>query len=245
MDIESFEKRIAEVQEPAALWDLVTEYFETTDVARMIYHHLPPLGAPDGNRVDVAAHGVPDDLVSRYVEERLYLSNPMLRHALQSVEPFYFDEIAARNDLDASERAFIEDVRALGLLNGLGVQVFGPNGRNGYCGLGLRPGVTRIDPSELRNFQWVCQLAHLRYCGMLQSALGPTPSLSEREAEVLSWVARGKSNTSIAEILGISVHTVDAHLRRIYLKLGVYDRISAAVRGIGTGLIPCELPDVT
>jgi LuxR family transcriptional regulator/LuxR family quorum-sensing system transcriptional regulator CciR len=62
---------------------------------------------------------------------------------------------------------------------------------------------------------------------------------------VLSWVARGKSNTSIAEILGISVHTVDAHLRRIYLKLGVYDRISAAVRGIGTGLIPCELPDVT
>ena len=54
---------------------------------------------------------------------------------------------------------------------------------------------------------------------------------------MLGWVAGGKSNTVIADILGISAHTVDAHLRRICLKLGVSDRISAAVRGIGIGLI--------
>ncbi len=66
------------------------------------------------------------------------------------------------------------------------------------------------------------------------------PALSRREVEVLGWVARGKSNGLIGEILGISSATVDAHLRRIYLKLGVFDRISAAVRGIGTGLIHAE-----
>ncbi|MFO1141106.1 MAG: helix-turn-helix transcriptional regulator [Amaricoccus sp.] len=58
-----------------------------------------------------------------------------------------------------------------------------------------------------------------------------------RRAEVLVWVARGKSNGSIADILGISAHTVDAHLRRIYLKLGVADRLSAALRGLGFGII--------
>jgi len=89
----------------------------------------------------------------------------------------------------------------------------------------------------VHTFQWVCQLAHLRYCVLLIPTLGPAPQLTERETEVLGWVARGKSNTSIAEILGISVHTVDAHLRRVYLKLGVFDRISAALRGIGIGLI--------
>ena len=73
---------------------------------------------------------------------------------------------------------------------------------------------------------------------MLQATLGPrADALSERETEVLALVARGKSNALIGDILGISVHTVDAHLRRIYLKLGVFDRISAAVRGIGVGLI--------
>jgi hypothetical protein len=34
---------------------------------------------------------------------------------------------------------------------------------------------------------------------------------------------------------------VDAHLRRIYLKLGVFDRISAALRALGFGLIKLDL----
>ena len=110
----------------------------------------------------------------------------------------------------------------------------------GQCGLGFRAGVRRLEPAVLNEFQWVCQLAHLRYCALLVPTLGPLPELSGRETEVLAWVARGKSNNLIGEILGISTHTVDAHLRRIYLKLGVFDRISAAVRGLGVGLIHSE-----
>ena len=121
--------------------------------------------------------------------------------------------------------------------NGVGIPVYGPNGRDGQCGLGFVPGVRRLRPAVLREFQWVCQLAHLRYCALLIPTLGPAPRLSEREVEVLGWVARGKSNSLIGDILGISAHTVDAHMRRICLKLGVSDRISAAVRGIGVGLI--------
>ncbi len=67
--------------------------------------------------------------------------------------------------------------------------------------------------------------------------MGAPPELSRRENEVLGWVAKGKSNATIGEILGISGHTVDAHLRRIFLKLDVGDRISATVRGLGVGLI--------
>ena len=90
---------------------------------------------------------------------------------------------------------------------------------------------------RLSALRWGGQVMHLRYSELLLESLGDLPSLSEREAEILAWVARGKSNASIGEILGISAHTVDAHLRRIYLKLGVVDRISAALRGLGFGLI--------
>ena len=61
--------------------------------------------------------------------------------------------------------------------------------------------------------------------------------LSGREMEILDWVARGKSNSVIAEILNLSAGTVDTYLRRIYDKLDVSDRTSAAVRGVGMGLI--------
>lgn len=52
--------------------------------------------------------------------------------------------------------------------------------------------------------------------------------LTRREREVLSWIARGKSNPEIAAILGISAATVSKHLERIYPKLGVENRTAAA-----------------
>ena len=54
--------------------------------------------------------------------------------------------------------------------------------------------------------------------------------LTMRESEVLVWIARGKSNRDIAEILGLSARTVNKHLEQIYVKLGVENRASAAVR---------------
>jgi DNA-binding NarL/FixJ family response regulator len=60
--------------------------------------------------------------------------------------------------------------------------------------------------------------------------------ITEREAEVLLWIARGKSNRDIAEILQLSPRTVNKHLEQIYAKLGVENRASAAalaIRAIG------------
>jgi DNA-binding NarL/FixJ family response regulator len=55
-----------------------------------------------------------------------------------------------------------------------------------------------------------------------------------REAEVLMWIARGKSNRDIAEILGLSPRTVNKHLEQIFSKLGVENRTSAATLAIRT-----------
>ena len=54
--------------------------------------------------------------------------------------------------------------------------------------------------------------------------------LTHRESEVLLWIAKGKSNRDIGEILGLSARTVTKHLEQIYVKLGVENRASAAVK---------------
>jgi DNA-binding response OmpR family regulator/DNA-binding CsgD family transcriptional regulator len=51
--------------------------------------------------------------------------------------------------------------------------------------------------------------------------------LTMREAEVLVWTARGKSNREMSEILSISPRTVNKHLERIFTKLGVENRAAA------------------
>ena len=58
-------------------------------------------------------------------------------------------------------------------------------------------------------------------------------ALTARETEVLSWIAKGKTNRDIAEILSLSHRTVNKHLEHIYQKLGVETRAAAAAVAMG------------
>jgi LuxR family transcriptional regulator/LuxR family quorum-sensing system transcriptional regulator CciR len=239
MELEDFERAVAASADADALWLACQTFFPARGVVRMTYHHLPPLGAPDGGEVLFRADGFPEDVIARYVAERMWRINPMLQHARGNPEPFYWSEALGEAEIDPAFVDYVAAARAGGVEDGLGIEVYGPNGRNGYCGLALPAGRAPLPGEEVADFHWACQLAHLRYCALRAEDIAP-PDLSPRESEVLAWVARGKSNAIIGEILGISAHTVDAHLRRIYLKLGVGDRISATLRALGVGLIHAE-----
>jgi DNA-binding CsgD family transcriptional regulator len=61
--------------------------------------------------------------------------------------------------------------------------------------------------------------------------------LTQREIEVLSWVARGKTNAEIAKILSLKTGTIGKYLERIFPKLGVENRTAAASFVLGTNHI--------
>jgi len=56
--------------------------------------------------------------------------------------------------------------------------------------------------------------------------------ITTRESEVLLWLARGKTNREIGQILGTSPRTVNKHLEQIYKKLGVENRTTAATKAL-------------
>jgi len=86
--------------------------------------------------------------------------------------------------------------------------------------------------------------AHLRTARQLQDAVRNAPdtlddatlaarltaafALTPREAEVLFWVIKGKTNRDIGDILGTSPRTVNKHLEHVFEKLGVETRTAAA-----------------
>jgi len=64
-------------------------------------------------------------------------------------------------------------------------------------------------------------------------ALGLAFKLTAREAEVLYWVAQGKTNRDIGDILGTSPRTIHKHLEHVFGKLGVETRTAAAAMAMG------------
>lgn len=73
-----------------------------------------------------------------------------------------------------------------------------------------------------------CERAETVAVAPLARALGLTP----REAEVLRWVAAGKTNRDVGAILGLSPRTVTKHLEHVFTKLGVETRTAAASRAL-------------
>ena len=67
---------------------------------------------------------------------------------------------------------------------------------------------------------------------------GLAEPVSERELEVLSLIGEGLSNQEIAARLYLSLHTVKAHARNIYAKLGVSSRTQAVAKGRALGVLP-------
>lgn len=192
---------------------------------------------------------------TRSYASRLHLADPLPDIALQSGKALRWSEAARLSTLSEEEKAYLAHMATLGLVEGVAVPCWGPGGRTGFVAAS-RPGAARIEDEEVATAQTLLQMGFLRYCELIETPNLSEPRLSQRELDVLTWISRGKSNTVIGDILGISRETVDSYVRRIFAKLGVSDRTSAvtaaALRGYvygGTfrtrpGQQPTEVPSL-
>jgi DNA-binding NarL/FixJ family response regulator len=80
-------------------------------------------------------------------------------------------------------------------------------------------------------------VASMRDARRARDAAGDPADLSERELQVLRLISEGRDNTQIARTLYISPETVKDHVSHILVKLGVENRIQAAVYAVRTDLV--------
>jgi DNA-binding NarL/FixJ family response regulator len=71
----------------------------------------------------------------------------------------------------------------------------------------------------------------------VEDELGPPPSLTERELQVLVGMSRGRSNAEIGRELYLSEDTVKTHARRLFRKIGAADRAQAVALGFRWGFV--------
>lgn len=89
------------------------------------------------------------------------------------------------------------------------------------------------DPSSLgHEGEWLLVLREENHQAAIENLIGAF-RLTLREAEVLFWVTKGKTNKDIGDILQTSPRTVNKHLEHVFEKLGVETRTAAANLALG------------
>jgi DNA-binding response OmpR family regulator len=88
------------------------------------------------------------------------------------------------------------------------------------------------------DFDMLTAIINARLAGVARTGLLPkTTVLNEREIEILTWVARGKTSLEIAKIVGLTKRTVDFHTDNARAKLGAATRTEAVLKAASGRLI--------
>ncbi|MDH0646949.1 LuxR C-terminal-related transcriptional regulator [Pseudomonas sp. GD03858] len=167
------------------------------------------------------------------VDAQTYVRHcPVTRHLLAAREPFFW----SKQVVDGGERYRVVRQPSGPGIHGLQVPVFGPAGLEGAMSLG---GV-RIDgmPASRLSLTLLANAAFINARRLLEAPVeqGGGP-LSERERQVLAWTAAGQRQADIAATLGLSVRTVENHLRAARRRLGVTTTAQAIRIALGSGAL--------
>src|SRR5580704_10322678 len=88
------------------------------------------------------------------------------------------------------------------------------------------------------DFDVLATIINARLAGVARTGLWPKGlGLNDREVEVLTWVARGKTSVEVAQIVGLTKRTVDFHIDNARAKLGAATRTEAAIKAAAGRLI--------
>ena len=172
-----------------------------------------------------------------------YQQNDYVRHDLVpvvarfSARPFTWLEALAGRVPTEKQREHYDWAIGLGIVDVFAVPVHYPGGDFGLCvSIADHP---IEDIFERDALQMASLFAHqrCRELGGQSEASAAATLLTRREVECLRWVLKGKSDTDIGKILGISHTTVHFHIERTKKKLGVKTRTQAAAVVVSLGYL--------
>lgn len=188
---------------------------------------------PHVNRKDrIWAVNWPEGWLKRYAEQRYQLVDLILQRMNLSAEPFRWHEALA--DATTNARKMMNEARAFGLADGFAVPLYGVDG----SAIGISLGGERYDLSKrdeaalhMAVIYFHARLARLR---LSTEAPRKVARLTPRERECLSWVAAGKTDWEIAQILEISEQTAHEYVQNAISKLNAATRAQAVAVAILT-----------
>ncbi len=182
-------------------------------------------------------HNFPADFRAYYATNDCVRYDPVLKAALKRRHAFAWEQLEAAPSLTARQVAFMAQLKASHLHQGVAVPLRFTGTLNAIAGFARsEPSLCDVEPvAAMEALGHQVYTAYRAIHGREASLATERAPLSTKESDILNWVASGKTDDEIAEILSISPNTVDSHMRNIYRKLNAHNRVTAVVAGIRQG----------
>jgi DNA-binding CsgD family transcriptional regulator len=175
----------------------------------------------------------PAELMSLFDREGLMQTSMAFSHLRRSTTPFTFNIEAMKPE------AMVPRVRDLflrfGIIRGAYFPVHDISGTRGA--VSIAGSAAMFSHQQMMELMYISVHVFQRLSEIRNLEIRPVDVLSEREVDCLNWTSAGKTSAEIADILGLSEHTVNHYLNRAARKLDSVNRTQAVAKALRLGLI--------
>jgi len=216
------------------VFDHLTRYgkklgFETVSISPLINPVLLNV-----NITEIGRSTWPEEFLHRWIDKHYVIHDPVSRKALTSREPVDWND--ARKTASKNGAQILHEAADCGLKAGMTVPVHLPKLPPG--GIAFSGSYCDMSPDETAEIQLVCTHGYARLMLLGEfSKLIEIPQLTDRECDILHYVAAGKTNWEIAKIYSLSEYSVKDHMKNISMKFNANNRTHAVSLGIMSGQI--------
>ena len=188
----------------------------------------------------VAIGNTPNDFIEAASHFENAQRDPVYRRLKGTSTPFVYDQSLY---IEENAADLWEEQAAYGFRTGISMALHMPAGRHFLLGVDREEPLPTEDTAltrllaDLQLLAVFAQETAVRVLLPEAAPLPPLPHLTAREREVLQWTREGKSAWAVGQILAMSEHTVNYHLRNAMRKLAVSSKHMAILKAISVGLI--------
>lgn len=178
----------------------------------------------------------PKEWFDRYMSRSYVEVDPVARHCFRTLDPFDWNDAPLERDKNAPAQRLMDEATEFGLTEGVCIPVHTEDGMQGCVSFGGRK--VDVDPETILSLHLVSLYAHGRLRLFRRRArFSNRPRLTDREAEILKWVASGKTSLDVSDLLGISKRTIDFHITNAGQKMGTVTRTQTVAEAVYYNLI--------